>query len=303
MLVMNTEKALLLYYGGKELHDICDTISSVKDDYGVVKMKLTHYFEPKINLTFEVYNFHQMKQSQDESIDQFVTRLKQKAQRCNFYDNDREIKDQVVFNCYSDRLRRKALRDDLDLQNLVAAARAIELSNKQAALIKKKDQEDLNRLKKPEKYSNKLKYFDKQKEPDFQRKCFSCGDSWLHKNGKSSCPAFRHTCKKCGKHNHFESKCKTKLQEINKIELSSSDSDDSYIYTIKQINKLNSKNNIKIEINDCDIEFQIDSGASVNVICEHDFNKLKNIELKTSKTKIFAYGSSTPLPIMGCFYL
>ena len=184
----------------------------------------------------------------------------------------------------------------------MAAARAIELSNKQAALINEKDQEDLNGLKKPGKYSNKLKYFDKQKEHDFQRKCFLCGDSWPHKNGKSSCPAFGHTCKKCGKHNHFESKCKTKLHEINKIELSSSDSDDSYIYTIKQINKLNSKNNIKIEINDCDIEFQIDSGAFVNVICEHDFNKLKNIELKTSKTKIFAYGSSTPLPIMGCFY-
>ena len=67
------KKALLLYYGGKELHDIYDTISSVKDDYGVVKMKLTDYFEPKINLTFEVYSFRQMKQSQDESIDQFVT--------------------------------------------------------------------------------------------------------------------------------------------------------------------------------------------------------------------------------------
>ena len=68
MLVMNTEKkALLLYYGGKELHDIYDTISSTKDDYGVVKMKLTDYFEPKINLTCEV------SQSQDESIDQFVT--------------------------------------------------------------------------------------------------------------------------------------------------------------------------------------------------------------------------------------
>ena len=158
----NRKKALLLYYGGKELHDIYDTISSVKDEYNDIKRKLTNYFEPKINLTFEVYNFRQMKQEQGESIDQFVTRLKQKAQRCNFYDNDREIKDQVVFNCYSDRLRRKALRDDLDLPNLVAAARAIELSNKQAALIEAKDQEDINHLKKPGKYSNKFKLFKKQ---------------------------------------------------------------------------------------------------------------------------------------------
>ena len=96
-----------------------------------------------------------MNQGEDEPIDQFVTRLKQKAQRCDLAYVDREIKDQIVFNCHSDRLRRKALRDDLDLQNVVTAARAIELSNKQAALTEEKDQEDLYHLQKPGKYSNK----------------------------------------------------------------------------------------------------------------------------------------------------
>ena len=68
-----------------------------------------------------------MKQGENEPIDQFVTRMKQKAQRCNFVDVDHEIKDQIVFNFHSDRLRRKTLTDDLDLQNLVVHVRAIEL--------------------------------------------------------------------------------------------------------------------------------------------------------------------------------
>ena len=46
------EKALLFYYGGKELHEIYDTLSSPKDDYNDIKRKLTNYFEPRINLTF-----------------------------------------------------------------------------------------------------------------------------------------------------------------------------------------------------------------------------------------------------------
>ena len=90
------QKALLLYHGGKELHDIFDKLSSPKSDYNDIKMKLTNYFEPRINLTFEVYNFLQMKQEDDKPIDQFVTRLKQKAQRCNFVDVDREINDQYL---------------------------------------------------------------------------------------------------------------------------------------------------------------------------------------------------------------
>ena len=55
----------------------------------------------------------------------------------------REIIGQIVFNCHSDPLQRKALRDDLDLQSLVAAARAIQLSNNQVVLVEEKDQEDL----------------------------------------------------------------------------------------------------------------------------------------------------------------
>ena len=61
----------------------------------------------------------------------------------------------------------------------------------------------------------------------------------------------------------------------------SNDSDDSYIYTINHINKVSSKNIIKLRIDNYDFDFQIESGASVNMICKHDFNKLKNIDLKT----------------------
>ena len=140
-------------------------------------------------------------------MDQFVTRLKQKVQPCNFVDIDHEIKDQIVFN--SDCVQRKALRNNLALQNLVAVARVMELSNKQAVLIEEKNQELLYHIQKPAKYSSK---YDKdrlnKRGTNNNRKCIVCGNSWPHKN---LCPALGHHCKSCSEQNHFKSKCKPEL--------------------------------------------------------------------------------------------
>ena len=71
----------------------------------------------------------------------------------------------------------------------------------------------------------------------------------------------------------------------------SSDLDDSYIYTISHINKVSSKNIIKLRINNCAFDFQIESGASVNVICKHDFNKLKILTSRCETQKFLHMGS------------
>ena len=47
---MQKVKSSLLYYGGKNLHDIYDTICNIKYTYDDIKGRLTKYIEPKINL-------------------------------------------------------------------------------------------------------------------------------------------------------------------------------------------------------------------------------------------------------------
>ncbi len=66
------QKALLLYYCGAKLADIYYTLASEDDkEYQQVKGKLDAHFEPI--LTLETYNFRQLSQEEDESIDKFVT--------------------------------------------------------------------------------------------------------------------------------------------------------------------------------------------------------------------------------------
>ena len=50
-----------------------------------------------------------MTQEQTESVDQFVTRLKQETEHCHFYNADEQIRDQVIEKCRSSHLRRKLL--------------------------------------------------------------------------------------------------------------------------------------------------------------------------------------------------
>ena len=131
------QKSLLLHYGGANLSDIYYTLASEDDkEYQQVKEKLEAHFEPKVNVTFETYNFQQLAQEQDESVDKFVTRLREAASRCDFHDKEREIKDQIVQKCFSDRLRRKALREDPSLTDLLSAARAMETADAQAKAMR-----------------------------------------------------------------------------------------------------------------------------------------------------------------------
>ena len=82
---------------------------------------------------------------------------------------------------------------------------------------------------------------------------------------------------------------------------------------MKTVNKaLKSKKRTKksqfethVRIGKVSIPVQIDSGSGVNVLDMKTIESLKTkvttIHLKRSKTKLFAYGTNTPLETLGCF--
>ena len=85
---------------------------------------------------------------------------------------------------------------------------------------------------------------------------------------------------------------------------SSSESSDDYYGMHAVVNSSNIKvvsANIKVKLQDKKISFQIDTGASVNVISEKVFKTLDNINLKKSNVKLYAYGATSKLKVLGCF--
>ena len=89
--------------------------------YTVAMRQLDNYFSPQVNSAYERHLFRAMKQSPNETIDQFITRLRQKSDFCDYGENtDENIRDQVIEKCTSSHLRRKLLEKgkNLTLQQL-----------------------------------------------------------------------------------------------------------------------------------------------------------------------------------------
>ena len=85
-------------------------------------------------MPFERHFFRQIAQVGDETVDQFVCRLRQRAASCNFgVLEDDYIRDQVIDKCYSSHLRRKFLKQEgsLTLDCPLKIARAQEAVNRQ----------------------------------------------------------------------------------------------------------------------------------------------------------------------------
>ena len=91
----------------------------------------------KGNVPYERLCFRETSQLANETVEQFVTRLRQKTQTCEFGDAatvDEQIRDQVISKCLSHELRRKLLQKgrNLTLPQLREIARSMEESEKQA---------------------------------------------------------------------------------------------------------------------------------------------------------------------------
>ena len=88
------KKAMLLHFAGEDVNDIYETLTDTSNTYDGAKTALDTYFTPKKNLTFEVYNFRKLKQGDEgkknvhneETIDQYVARLRTVGVRCEFHD-------------------------------------------------------------------------------------------------------------------------------------------------------------------------------------------------------------------------
>ena len=136
---VDQKKALLLHTAGLNVQEIYFTLTEEggSDSYQKAKATLNKCFKPQVNVPYEKLCFREKGQLANETVEQFVTRLRQKAQTCEFEDAatvNEQIRDQVTSDCLSHEPRRKLLHKgrNLTLPQLREIARSMEESEKQA---------------------------------------------------------------------------------------------------------------------------------------------------------------------------
>ena len=150
------KKAILLHQAGMEVQRIFRALTVASDSYDDAVKALETHFSPKKNVAYERHVFRQAYQGQNESMDSYLTRLRNLIKSCEYPDAEvnLNLRDQIVEKCSSNKLRVRFLREkNLTLDSIVDMARAHEIAEAQARQIEKdtfrptgSDNHNVNRL-------------------------------------------------------------------------------------------------------------------------------------------------------------
>ena len=98
---------MLLHYVGGEVFDIYTSLLTPGEEktYENIIKLFDEHFNPKKNISYEVYKFRNLKQRVDESIQKYYVRIKEQAMKCDFKTNlKKEIKQQIELSTNSNKL-------------------------------------------------------------------------------------------------------------------------------------------------------------------------------------------------------
>lgn len=221
------------------------------------------------NESYERFIFRSRTQDENEPFSDYLAALRKLALTCNFCKGcfDAEIRDQIVFGIRCSDTREDLLKiNPLSLKDCIDICRAAESAVHQGKMYQQTvSTGKVNKLSHAREQWKTEKNPSKSKKTE-ERKCKFCAGS--HEFKKELCPAWGKICGNCRKPNHLPACCyKKSTRKVNNVtEASGSDSDTEWINLVSKSD--NKEYKVRFSTNGQDIVFQIDSGASVNLLPE-----------------------------------
>ena len=272
----------------------------------VVKL-FEEYCYPLKNETFERYKFWSRNQLENESIDNYITSLKNLANMCAFESQkDKMLRDKLVFGVNDSAVKERLLREaSLDLKKAIEICRAAESSKSK-----------LKQMTTAIKAEQQVYKISKTRFGSSVTQCGYCGSN--HQRGR--CPAFGATCSACGKRNHFKKVCRANnmAPADNKITVPASAAAPNIQIVRASENSYNTQAdeqcdffmgcisntedagnwNRTIWLNGTPVLVKLDTGAEVNVLPLAVYKKLATVPpIITCKTLLTAFGGNKYRPL------
>ena len=285
------QAATLLHTAGAEALEVYNTFAWENDEdknkVEKIKEKFQAYCNPRRNVTWERHVFNTRNQLAGESIDQYVTDLKIKAQTCEFENSkDSLIRDRIVCGIICDKTRGRLLRGpNLDLQSAIDICRSNEATATQLKVL------GASAICKESTGPTEIDAIQKKpSEPHAHKQpCERCG---IRHFRHQPCPAQGAECYKCGRKNHFAKVCRTPITrkpQSRVFALESSEPDDMFIGMIQNTPKPTDWK-VTILLNKQRTVFKMDTGAQCNVISKQKYNQVSKAPLHQSNARLVTFG-------------
>ena len=308
--------ATLLTCIGADALEIVDGLNFANEDerkdIDVVLEKLEVFCVGETNEIYERYQFNKRDQESGESIDSYVAAPRTLAKTCNYGSLlDSLIRDRIVVGIKDNDTRKRLLQEaKLTLNKCIDICRSSEATAAQLQAMG--NQEDLKLVAESK---QKAKFAADGKVPPKGGKalisCKFCGKK--HVRSREECPAWGKSCSKCGEKNHFAVKCSKfsrppKCKKIKKRKpvhaMQEDSSSEEYLLTVntESLDTVDSqKLYAKMLVNGHDIQFQLDSGATVDVLPVRGYKKVcgdpELKELRASKSILSMYNGTEIRPL------
>ena len=237
--------------------------------------------EPKENFRIHRLEFQKILQAKnDESVDEYVTRLKLKMNKCKIVNKDERIIDQIIAGIKYPEAQRKLLQRD----DTLTLSQAIDVCKTQEASTKYMDQ--MKQLSDKTESCSVDAHQQKSAKGQYQRPqisdCRNCGRT----HPPRRCPAYNSTCSFCRKKGHWIDKCLSRSKRNDMIDIHTdgrNTNDDNNIgLTFDCINSQNDDSrteifadlNIKVHNKDAKLKVKVDTGAQGNILPLRTFRKM-----------------------------
>ena len=257
--------------------------------------KWDEFFKVRRNTIFERVQFNRRVQTENESVEQFITSLYNLAENCSYGDLKEElIRDRIVVG-----IRDKSLSERLQMDEKLTLEDAKWKVRREAV---QGHQELLKATVKTEQFgvdavqrrmmSRKVPIQKQTEESPSSGKCRRCGRG---PHTRQMCPAKEAVCHKCKRKGHFMAQCLSKsvggvtTEQSEAYSEQSEDSED--VAYLNSVNGTTSNSwNCSVVVNGVAIPFKLDTGAEVTVITEGTAEDL-NVKHSMGKPKKKLFGA------------
>ncbi|XP_031570808.1 uncharacterized protein K02A2.6-like [Actinia tenebrosa] len=277
---------------------------------------LRNHYQPTISITVQRYKFHTRARKTNESVPDYVSKLKKLAEKCDFKDtlNDM-LKDRLVAGINDEKIQKRLLIEtDLTFEKAYNISVTEELANQDAhALQTPTGSGPVNKVGcSPKTAPNKASYthsahpMSSGAYKQGNKHCFRCGDK---SHTAPKCRFINAKCHYCSKVGHIEKVClsKQKIQQpkkerheqTNAVEAELNlDEDNSDLFNI-QSDSVTPPLHVDVIVDDVQMKFQLDTGAGVSLINQTDFVRhFGNTPLDPASVKLRSY-TGNKLTVVG----